>query len=237
MKKIFFSLAKKMGLFAFLRYINRNKVIVLTYHGVVSSIPNPDRQYEYRNMVLAKDFRWQLDFLSCYYHKISIEQFMNFIEGKINLPPNPFLITFDDGYRNHFQIASPLLKEKGVSAIFFIISGFIGTREEMLWTDQITYLLFATKKEKVRVIIGDEVEFSLETEKLRQLASKKIRNFLKSASKEEVERVISTLRVQLNDVENFPSDEHKQRYEFLDWSEVIQLSKAGMVIGSHTIRC
>ncbi len=235
MKRIFLSLAKKMGLFVLLRYINRNKIIVLTYHGVVSSIPETNRQYEYRNMILDKDFKWQLDFLSCYYNKISIEQFMDFREGKINLPQNPFLITFDDGYRNNLQVATPLLKEKGISAIFFITSGLIGSREELLWTDLITYLLFATKKKKVRVLLLNEVEFSLETEKFRELASIRIRSFLKNASKQEITRVIAALKSQLDDVESVTPNKYKERYEFLSWKEAINLLETGMVVGSHTV--
>jgi len=234
-KEIFLRVVKMLGLFALGRYFSRKKVIILTYHGVSSFIPEVNRQYEYRNVVFAKDFRWQMEFLLHYYNKISIEQLVDFISGKISLPKKRyFLITFDDGFKNQLEVATPILKEYGISGVFFISTNCVGKSNYMLWTDKIIYLIFTTKKKKVKVTLEREYEFSLEREQDRERAAKKIRSYLKSAPKEEINRIISILLSQLDDVEIFPSDKHKERYEFLDWSDVINLSKSGMVIGSHT---
>ena len=41
------------------------------------------------------------------------------------LPPRAACITFDDGYRDNYDVALPLLKRHGLSATFFVASGFV----------------------------------------------------------------------------------------------------------------
>jgi peptidoglycan/xylan/chitin deacetylase (PgdA/CDA1 family) len=61
------------------------------------------------------------------------------LEGT-ELPPNPVLITFDDGYRSCREIALPILEGFGVPAAFFIATefNFVGHEDEWKrkWTDR-----------------------------------------------------------------------------------------------------
>lgn len=43
------------------------------------------------------------------------------------LPARALCLTFDDGYRDNFEIACPILRRHGLTATFFIASGFLGT--------------------------------------------------------------------------------------------------------------
>ena len=45
------------------------------------------------------------------------------------LPDKPVIITFDDGYRDNYLNAFPLLKERGMTATFFVVSDFIDKRQ------------------------------------------------------------------------------------------------------------
>jgi peptidoglycan/xylan/chitin deacetylase (PgdA/CDA1 family) len=44
-------------------------------------------------------------------------------------------ITFDDGYRDNFDNAAPILERLGLPATFFVATGFIGT-DEVAWWDR-----------------------------------------------------------------------------------------------------
>jgi peptidoglycan/xylan/chitin deacetylase (PgdA/CDA1 family) len=76
----------------------------------------------------VKHFREDLDFLLKNYVSIGLLDVMEFL-GKGNaLPDKAVLLTFDDGFREMYEIVAPILWEKGVSAIFFVNSGFVDNR-------------------------------------------------------------------------------------------------------------
>jgi peptidoglycan/xylan/chitin deacetylase (PgdA/CDA1 family) len=55
------------------------------------------------------------------YSSISLSDFLDILSGKVELKPNSFLLSFDDGYRNNLTFAYPILQEYGFKAVFFII--------------------------------------------------------------------------------------------------------------------
>ncbi|WP_209451972.1 polysaccharide deacetylase family protein [Leptospira ryugenii] len=69
-----------------------------------------------------KNFIGQIDYLSKYYHYITMEDFIESIEGRKSLPKNSLLLTFDDGYSDHYLNAFPVLFNKGIQGSFFIPS-------------------------------------------------------------------------------------------------------------------
>ncbi len=65
-------------------------------------------------------FRRQLDFIQARYTPISVEEMLGALgpQGE-DLPPNPILLTFDDGYSDHFANVFPLLDARGIQGCFF----------------------------------------------------------------------------------------------------------------------
>lgn len=65
-------------------------------------------------------FGRQLDYIRSHYTPISIEQLVSAQETTGNdLPPNAILLTFDDGYSDHFLNVFPLLEARGIQGCFF----------------------------------------------------------------------------------------------------------------------
>jgi peptidoglycan/xylan/chitin deacetylase (PgdA/CDA1 family) len=65
-------------------------------------------------------FRRQLDHIQAKYTPIAAEDLLEALSSaKKDLPPNPILLTFDDGYSDHFANVFPLLDARGIKGCFF----------------------------------------------------------------------------------------------------------------------
>lgn len=66
------------------------------------------------------EFESQLDLLGQAFQYVSGADIDNAVKGKINLPKNALIVTFDDGLREQYELAWPILKEKGIPVIFYV---------------------------------------------------------------------------------------------------------------------
>jgi peptidoglycan/xylan/chitin deacetylase (PgdA/CDA1 family) len=103
--------------------LRRIAVPILMYHYI--SVP-PDEEDVYRVdlSVSPEDFRAQMRYLaSAGYAVISLYDLNMALRWGAPLPPRPVVITFDDGYRDAYEHAFPVLQEHGFTATFFVITG------------------------------------------------------------------------------------------------------------------
>ncbi len=56
----------------------------------------------------------------------------NVLDGKGRLPPKPILLTFDDGYRDFYTDAYPILKKYHAKATQYVIAGFLNRSNHLL---------------------------------------------------------------------------------------------------------
>ena len=109
-------------------------VPVLVYH-------NFSKKRSGKTSVSEADFEAQMKYLKENgFHVISLDQFLDFIDYKEQIPKKSVAITFDDAWGSIYDIALPVLKKYGFPATFFIYTDFIGGGKAMSW-DQIQTLL------------------------------------------------------------------------------------------------
>lgn len=61
---------------------------------------------------------------------ISLSDFLKYLNKETKLPPNPVMLTFDDGYQNNYELLYPLLQKYNFKASIFIPIGLLGKRNE-----------------------------------------------------------------------------------------------------------
>src|ERR1700733_8571561 len=61
----------------------------------------------------------QLDFIQSRHTPITVQDLLDAQAFKKALPPDPILLTFDDGYSDHFANVFPLLDTRGIQGCFF----------------------------------------------------------------------------------------------------------------------
>ncbi len=95
---------------------------VLMYHYI--SVPPEDADaYRQDLSVTPEDFRAQMAYLAASgYTPISLYDLNLALRWGTPLPPRPVVLTFDDGYRDFYEHAFPVLQELGFTATVFVIT-------------------------------------------------------------------------------------------------------------------
>lgn len=93
------------------------------YHYV--SVPPPDADAIRLDLSVPPEvFDAEMRFLSEQgYHTISLHDLVDNLQTGAPLPPKPIVLTFDDGYADHYENVFPTLKDFGFTGTFFIITG------------------------------------------------------------------------------------------------------------------
>ncbi len=110
-------------------------VPILMYNYI--SVPPPGADYIRRGLsVPPAEFEAHLRYLKDNgYHTISLHQLLLHLTRGEQLPEKPVILTFDDGYRDNYENAFPLLQKYGFTATFFLVTNFIdeGRPEYLTW--------------------------------------------------------------------------------------------------------
>lgn len=81
-------------------------------------------------------FEGQMQYLAAQnYHAISSEELVNALKNKQQLPAKSIIVTFDDGYKDHFDYVYPILQKYNIKGEFMIPTGLIETLGYMSWQD------------------------------------------------------------------------------------------------------
>ena len=67
----------------------------------------------------VSEFKEQLSYLTRNYHPVTVEAVVHSLRTGEALPPRAVLLTFDDGYLDHYLNAFPLLHDLGIQGAFF----------------------------------------------------------------------------------------------------------------------
>lgn len=90
------------------------------------------------------EFEQQVDYVQRWYQTVTAQQVIDATRGGPPLPRNAILLTFDDGYSDHFQTVFPVLHNRGLHGCFFPPVHCIEQRC-VLDVNKIHYILAACK--------------------------------------------------------------------------------------------
>ncbi|MGH9830870.1 MAG: polysaccharide deacetylase family protein, partial [Blastocatellia bacterium] len=102
-----------------LSLLGKSRATVLYYHRIGDSRDPLTRSLD--------DFRNDLGYLQKHYECISLADLRDRLRSGRAFRRRAVAITFDDGYRNNYTEAARVLKETGMTATFFVATGYIGT--------------------------------------------------------------------------------------------------------------
>lgn len=212
----------------FSKYPLHNKLLVLNYHRIKDfgedfSTPFDDGVYS----TDAQRFTDQMLWLKEHTTLLGQQELLGILRGESKLKSSKpcVMVTFDDGYRDNYTVAYPILKAIDIPAVFFLTTSMLSHRE-LPWWDIISYLFKSTS---VKQFHYADQEFNIENN--REAAIK----FFLDLKKTMPAATTRYLTVELSELlEVSLPDEEVQSAEIMTWEQVREMKAGGMEFGSHT---
>ena len=215
---------------ATIRHRAGERYLILMYHRIL-----PSAQLEPWTQagmyVDPEAFEMHLRYLKQYFQVVSLFEKFSTIQAARNSPSiRPVcILTFDDGWRDFYEFAYPVLKRNQVPATVFLPTGYVGTNDSF-WTDRLAWILTneippAIPEKPGNPLLEKIAGIRGEYEERLEAAI----HLLKTRGDQEIEEVLAALMVKMG-IGASPN----QRV-FLNWEEVREMKGSGLVsFGSHT---
>jgi len=142
------------------------------------------------------------------------------------------VITADDGYRDFYDIAFPILRQHGIPATLFVTTGVLN-QKIWFWWDIIEYLFKQTSMEAITFKSEDRVfDLCFSTQKDRRKSWVIIANYCTGISTFKknilVENLAKAVRVKLPVIPPL-------EYQGCTWKELNEMAGEGITFGPHTV--
>jgi len=91
------------------------------------------------------DFRRQIEYIRRHFEVVSGRDVVAAVRDGAALPANAALLTFDDGYADHYTDAFPILQDAGLTGCFFPVAGCV-YEHRVLDVNKIQFVLAAARE-------------------------------------------------------------------------------------------
>ena len=224
MKRKLLTILRHCGVFASFRYLNKTKVLIVTYHRF--SKDDDGRS------TAVKAFTEQLEHLKSHYSVLPLSELEDCLNNRKPLPLNAAAITIDDGFRDAYDIAFPQLRKRGLPATLFAITDFVD-QKIWLWTDKLRYLTAQLPDGPAKFSFAKyNLSFNLDGASSRSRASDTINSILKTLPDAKRSAAIDEIAEGLNIV---VPEKPTEEYAAVTWDQLREMNAAGIEIGSHTV--
>jgi peptidoglycan/xylan/chitin deacetylase (PgdA/CDA1 family) len=221
------------------RWLHRHRVVILTAHGVMDAEDSPP-WVPLRPQLSRRRLDDCLRILSRHYRFVSLGEAVDMLAGRAPVRPYSLVLTFDDGYRNNFKHALPILRRHGVPATFFLATGHIEHRRPF-WFDRLDYALqqlppgtheLRVGPRTIRVDATDRAARRASYKRLRDEAKALVRHDLEMLR--EMEALAECLEAQ-SGRRLAHVFEHDDWTATLTWDEIRAAAGNDVAFGSHTV--
>ena len=207
-------------------------MVILNYHRI-SEKKTRDNLSDFDLGVSVQKFEKQIKYLNRNFSVISFSRAVNLLKNENDWPRFPVVISFDDGYRDVYIHAFPVLEKYNLPAMVFVSTGIIEAGG-FFWWDILNDIVQSNHLQEIKLALGNcnDLEYELDLRYLKSIHNKKL--FLdkltgefKKLKGEKRDKLLNLLKNLLR------HDKIKER-ETLSWGEIKELRKAGIEFGSHT---
>ncbi len=199
-------------------------LLALNYHRIGNPAQTPYDSGVFSATVEELD--GQVRFLKRRFHVATLDEALHMIEtGQLHRPTA--LLTFDDGYRDNYEAAFPVLAAHGVQGVFFLPTSFIGTNHVAFW-DVVAYIVKRSRRQKFRLASEPGREFDIAADGPARVIQQVLR-LCKGDDGADPEHLIGMLEEACDSAR--PNGSERL---FINWQEAEAMLARGMAIESHS---
>lgn len=226
------------------RIRHRGRVVILTYHRVVSDHMVRDEYIQPGMYVRGQSFETHIAYLRKRFAIVSLDELLDLWQtNRLQNDQSYCVITFDDGWKDNYEFAFPVLMKYRTPATIFLATDFIGT-DRWFWPDQMMLLLENGRQQTtspagrkaVSAVLAETIGVTLSAEDgiFRRVESGApidpdgVIEVCKGVEVGRVHQIIDRLGRALH--MDLPT--HRV---LLNWDEVREMAGKGVTFGSHSV--
>jgi len=212
------------------------QLLVLMYHRV---IPDHDERIRFEEpgmLVSPATFKKNLEVLAKHFQFIQLSEWIERQSKGFPLPKKSCVITFDDGWRDNYEYAFPILQEMAIPATIFLVSDMIGTNK-MFWPERLARTVTEIAEKSPGYWLNPSIgwlkaartdyrfnDIAPTQEELTQLIA-----HTKGFSDQKAHALLDIITKDLG------LDESQYQPALMNWEQVSEMTDTGLIdVGSHT---
>lgn len=223
--------ARLLPLLGRLRGLGPGDLRILAYHRVLEST-EPDG-FDFDPELIsasAEEFHGQMSRVRRDWHPMRFDELADCIDRGRRVPARAVLVSFDDGYEDNHRIAFPVLRDLGLSAMFFVSTGHIEGGRPYAY-DWLVHMVCATRASRLTLPALDIDEPLPDSIAGRRTIAAALVDRIKSLDAASQEREISALE----QAWNMPRTQPHPTCRPMGWDQLREMRAAGMEVGSHGV--
>lgn len=211
------------------------RILIVSYHRVVSDFTGELQRSIPGLLISQETFRKHLEEANAAgYELTSIGDAVDVMAGRRTAKKDLCVVTFDDGYRDVYRYAYPVLKQMGVPAITYLPTAFIGT-DKRFNHDRLFHLLHRVQQRRFRPVFDALPTPSLELLgpilSGQKTVSAALDDFIGEHPTRTLTDIIDALEQQLGGGKDLVPEQG----DVMNWDEVRRMARDGFEFGAHTL--
>jgi len=214
-----------------LRSACRHDLRILAYHRVLESEDPEGFSFDTELIsASAERFRAQMDYIKRNFQPMRFDEVLSCIDADRRLPKGAILVTFDDGYDDNYHVAFPILRELGMSAMFFVSTGHIDSGSPYAY-DWMVHMVCTTSAERLQAPELD-IDWKLaDSLPARREQASRLLDRLKSLDDAGQAGLVARLEKEWG----MPRTQGHAHCRPMNWGQLREMHRGGMEIGSHGV--
>lgn len=206
--------------------VGGRRVLILSYHRVVEDFESEQRRAIPGLLLSVATFERQLDeLLRAGFDIVPLGEAMRVVSGELEPRRDAAVLTFDDGYRDVYDHAFPVLARRGHPATVYLASGLVSSGARFPH-DRLYHLIklkLGGSSGRTRNVVASELVDARAALAVERLISRR--------PADELLRLIARIEKSLGGA----ADPVPPSGEPLSWEMVAKMAEAGIEFGAHTV--